>query len=52
MVIFSHMDWSTLGICLTREVGVLHYASHLPSIADHSREMFKPLRVNLISLES
>ena len=52
MVTFSYMDWSIPDICLTREVAVLHYASHLPGIVTHSRKMFRPFRVDLMSFES
>ena len=49
---FFHMDWSIPGISLTHEVAVLHYVSHLSSSATHSREMFRPFRVELMSFES
>ena len=52
MVTFSYMDWSILGICLTYEVAILHCASHLSGIAAPSREMCRPLRVDLMSFES
>ena len=51
MVTFSYMDWSIPNICLTREVAILHYVSYLPSIAAHSREIFRPFRVDLRSFE-
>ena len=41
------MYWSIPGVCLTCEVVVLHYASRLPGIAAHSREMSRSLRVDL-----
>ena len=52
MVTFSYMDWSIPSICLTHEVAILHYASHLLGIVGHGREMFKPLRVDLMSFQS
>ena len=46
------MDWNILSIFLTREVTFLHYVSHIPNITAHSREIFKPFRVDFISVES
>ena len=49
---FPCMDWSVLSICLTHEVAFLHCVSHLLDITAHSKEKFRPFRVDFISLES
>ena len=52
LTFFSCMDWRILSICLTHEVAFLHYVSHIPDIIAYSREIFRPFRVDFISLES
>ena len=52
LTFFLCMDLSILSICLTHEMAYLHYVSHIPDIIANSREMFRPFRVDFISLES